>query len=216
MIDPHAKLKSYLRLMLLVAILGAVSAVITFVFIALVNLLTDLIWKQAPLVLGVDSRVFTFIVCSIGGLLVGLLVKIFGDHNAIFFELMQEFGKTGRFDYRHAPGIVITAFISLIAGGSLGPEAPLADACGGLGTLAAEKLKLDEQETRTMGYGGLSAMLGAFITNPFGGALLSLESAQGGVTGANLHFLLHAICNPFATHLQPFATHLQPFATRAV
>jgi H+/Cl- antiporter ClcA len=188
MIDPHAKLKSYLRLMLLVAILGAVSAVITFVFIALVNLLTDLIWKQAPLVLGVDSRVFTFIVCSIGGLLVGLLVKIFGDHNAIFFELMQEFGKTGRFDYRHAPGIVITAFISLIAGGSLGPEAPLADACGGLGTLAAEKLKLDEQETRTMGYGGLSAMLGAFITNPFGGALLSLESAQGGVTGANLYF----------------------------
>jgi len=188
MIDPHAKLKSYLRLMGLVAILGSVSAVITFVFIALVNLLTDLVWKQAPLALGVDSRLFTFVVCVIGGLLVGLLVKIFGDHNAIFAELMQEFGKTGRFDYRHAPGIVITAVVSLISGGSLGPEAPLADACGGLGTLAAEKLKLDEQETRTMGFGGLSAMLGAFITNPFGGALLSLESAQGGATGANLYF----------------------------
>jgi H+/Cl- antiporter ClcA len=117
-----------------------------------------------------------------------LLVKIFGDHNAIFAELMQEFGKTGRFDYRHAPGIVITAFVSLISGGSLGPEAPLADACGGVGTLAAEKLKLDEQETRTMGYGGLSAMLGAFVTNPFGGALLSLESAQGGTSGALLYF----------------------------
>jgi len=188
MIDPHAKLFSYLRLMALVAILGAISAVITFVFIALVNLLTELIWKQAPIALGVDSRIFTFIVCSIGGLLVGLLVKIFGDHNAIFAELMRDFGKTGRFDYRHAPGIVITAFVSLIAGGSLGPEAPLADACGGLGTLAAEKLKLDEQETRTMGFGGLSAMLAAFITNPFGGALLSLESAQGGATGAQLYF----------------------------
>lgn len=188
MIDPHAKLKSYLRLMLLVAILGAVSAVITFVFVVLVNLLTDLIWKEVPIVLGVDSRLFTFVICIIGGLLVGLLVKIFGDHNAIFSELMQEFGKTGRFDYHHAPGIVITAFISLIAGGSLGPEAPLADACGGLGTLAAEKLKLDEQETRTMGFGGLSAMLGAFITNPFGGALLGLESAQGGATGASLYF----------------------------
>ena len=188
MIDPHAKLKSYLRLMLLVAILGAVSAVITFAFIALVNLVSELIWNQAPLALGVDTRLFTFFVCTIGGLLVGLMVKIFGDHNAIFAELMREFGKTGRFDYHHAPGIVVTAFISLIAGGSLGPEAPLADACGGLGTLAAEKLKLDEQETRTMGYGGLSAMLGAFITNPFGGALLSLESAQGGVTGVNLYF----------------------------
>jgi H+/Cl- antiporter ClcA len=188
MIDPHAKLKSYLRLMAMVAILGAVSAVITFAFIALVNLFTDLVWKQAPITLGIDTRLFTLIVCTIGGLLVGLLVKIFGDHNGIFAEIMLEFGKTGRFKYRNAPGIVLTAFVSLISGGSLGPEAPLADACGGLGTLAAEKLKLDEQETRTMGYGGLSAMLGAFITNPFSGALLSLESAQGGVTGAALYF----------------------------
>ena len=188
MIDPHAKLKSYLRLMLLVALLGAVSAVITFVFIALVNVFTDLLWKQAPTALGIDTRLFTFVVCTLGGLLVGLLVKIFGDHNGIFAEIMLEFGKTGRFDYRNAPGIVITAFVSLISGGSLGPEAPLADACGGMGTLAAEKLKLDEQETRTMGYGGLSAMLASFITNPFAGALLSLESAQGGKTGVMLYF----------------------------
>jgi len=188
MIDPNAKLKSYLRLMLLVAILGAVSAVITFVFIALVNVITDLLWKQAPTALGIDTRLFTFVVCTLGGLLVGLLVKIFGDHNGIFAEIMLEFGKTGRFDYRNAPGIVITAFVSLISGGSLGPEAPLADACGGMGTLAAEKLKLDEQETRTMGYGGLSAMLASFITNPFAGALLSLESAQGGKTGVMLYF----------------------------
>ena len=129
MIDPHAKLMSYLRLMALVAILGVVSAVLTFTFIALVNLLTDLIWEQAPLTLGVDARLFTFLSCILGG----LLVKVFGDHNAIFSELMQEFGKTGRFDYRHVPGIVVTTFISLIAGASLGPEAPLADACGGLG-----------------------------------------------------------------------------------
>ena len=188
MIDPHEKVIAYLRLMALVVILGAVCAGITFVFIALVNLLTDLIWKEGQAVLGIDARLFTFIVCVVGGLVVGLLVKLFGDHNAIFSELMQEFGKTGRFDYRHAPGIVVTSFISLIAGGALGPEAALADACGGLGTLAADKLKLNEQETRTMSFGGLSSMLGAFITNPFGGALLSLESAQGGTTGAMVYF----------------------------
>ena len=34
-----------------------------------------------------------------------------------------------------------------------------------------------------MGFGGLGSMLAAFITNPFGGALLSLESAQGGMSG---------------------------------
>ncbi len=102
---------------------------------------------------------------------------------------MQEFGKTGRFDYRNAPGIVITAFVSLIAGGSLGPEAPLADACGGIGTLVADRLKLDEQETRTLGYSGVSGMLASFITSPIGGALLGLESAQGDTQAAADLFL---------------------------
>jgi H+/Cl- antiporter ClcA len=188
MIDPQAKPKPYLRLMILVALLGVASAVITFVFIVLQNMGIALIWEQASLAIGIDPRLFSILVCSIGGLLVGLLVKFFGDHNAIFSELMLDFGKTGRFEYRHAPGIVITALVSLISGASLGPEAPLADACGGLGTLVADKLKLDAKETRSMGFGGLSAMLASFITNPFGGALLGLESAQGGVSGALLYF----------------------------
>jgi H+/Cl- antiporter ClcA len=179
--------KPYLRLMTLVAILGVVSALITFIFMFFVNKGTDLIWNQSLSAIGMDPRLFILLICTLGGLLVGLLVKLFGDHNAIFFELMQEFGKTGRFDYRHAPGILITAFVSLISGASLGPEAPLADACGGIGTWASDKLKLNEKETRTMGYGGLSGMLAAFITNPFGGALLGLESAQGGLGGKELY-----------------------------
>lgn len=188
MIDPNAKLKPYLRLMGLVTLLGIASSLVTFGFIVLVNRLTALIWEDVNLAIGMDARLFTFLVCVLGGLLVGLLVKRFGDHNAIFADLMLEFGKTGRFNYHHAPGIVITAFVSLIAGASLGPEAPLADACGGIGTWASDRLKLDENETRTASYGGLSGMLGAFITNPFGGALLSLESAQGGMTGKTIYF----------------------------
>jgi H+/Cl- antiporter ClcA len=150
-------------------VLGVISAVVTFTFMALVHQGTALVWEQIAQVVGIDTRLFTLRICSLGGLLVSLLVRLFGDHNAIFAELMLEFGNTGRFDYRNAPGIVITAFVSLITGASLGPEAPLADACGGIGTWVSDRLKLDEKETRTMGYGGLSGMLAAFITNPFGG-----------------------------------------------
>ena len=188
MIDPKAKPKPYLRLLALVALMGIISAVVTFAFIALVHQGTHLIWVQAAQALGVDARLFTLVVCVLGGLLVGLLVKLFGDHSGIFAEVMREFGRTGRFDYRNAPGIMVTAFVSLLSGASLGPEAPLADACGGIGTLVSDKLKLDEQETRTLGYSGISGMLAAFITNPFSGALLGLESAQGGVTGKQAYF----------------------------
>jgi len=188
MIDPQSKPRAYLKLMALVVLLGIITALITFTFIALVHQGTVLLWEKAAQALGVDARLFTIVVCTFGGLLVGLLVKVFGDHNSIFADLMLEFGKTGRFDYRSAPGIVITAFVSLIAGASLGPEAPLADACGGIGTLISDRLKLDEQETRTMGFSGVSGMLAAFITNPISGAVLGLESAQGGTGGKKTYF----------------------------
>jgi H+/Cl- antiporter ClcA len=188
MIDPQARPAAYIKLLALVVVLGLISALITFAFVALVHQGTALVWERAAQALGIDSRLFTLLVCALGGLAVGLLVKRFGDHNAIFAELMLEFGKTGRFEYRHAPGIVLTAFVSLISGASLGPEAPLADACGGVGTLLSDRLKLNEQETRTLGYSGVSGMLAAFITNPIGGALLGLESAQGGTGGKQTYF----------------------------
>lgn len=183
MIDTQEKTKSYLRLMGLVFLLGIASALVTFIFISLSNQAISVIWQQGIKASGLDPRLYTFLVCSLGGLVVGLLVKLFGDHNGIFFELMQEFGKTGRFKYRNAPGILITAFVSLMTGGALGPEAPLLDACGGMGTWVSDKLKLNEDETRTMGFGGVSGMLAAFITEPFGGALLAIESAQSGASG---------------------------------
>ena len=188
MIDVNAKPAPYLRLLLLVILLGVISAAVTFAFIFLVHNGTSLLWEQAADTLGWDPRIFTLLVCTIGGLLVGLLVKFFGDHNGIFAEMMLEFGKTGRFDYRNAPGIVVTAFVSLISGASLGPEAPLADACGGIGTLISDRLKMDEEETRAMGFSGVSGMLAAFITSPFSGALLGLESAQGGPGGRKTYF----------------------------
>jgi H+/Cl- antiporter ClcA len=188
MIDTQARPVSYFRLMALVAVLGMVSALVTFAFIALVHQGTHLLWTEAAAAVGLDPRIFTILVCTIGGLMVGLLVKFFGDHNAIFADLMREFGETGRFKYRNAPGIVVTALVSLVSGASLGPEAPLADACGGIGTWASDRLKLDEQETRAMGYSGVSGMLAAFITQPVGGAVLGLESAQGGPAGKKTYF----------------------------
>src|SRR5215471_2467060 len=172
---------SYLKLLLLASLLGLMSAAITFAFQWLVHFGKVLIWTRAAQAAGLPTPVFTLLVCVVGGLLVGVLLKICGDHSGIFAEMMTEFGRTGRFDYRRAPGMVITALVSLIAGASLGPEAPLADACGSLGTLMSDKLRLDEKRTRSLGFSGIGGMLGAFITSPFSGALLGLESAHTGV-----------------------------------
>jgi H+/Cl- antiporter ClcA len=173
--------RPYLKLLLRAALLGLVSAVITLVFMALVKAGQQLVWEQAAQAVGLSVPVFTVLVCAICGLLVGVPVKVFGDHTGVFAEMMLDFGRTGRFNYRHAPGVVLTTSPSLVAGGSLGPEAPLADACGSLGTWLSDRLKLDKRSTRSLGFSGLSDMLASFITSPFGGALLGLESARAGI-----------------------------------
>jgi H+/Cl- antiporter ClcA len=188
MIDSQAEPRQYFKLLGLASFVGLATAAVTFIFIALVHLATRFIWERAALAAGLPAPVWTILICTVGGLLVGLLVRAFGDHSGIFAELMQEFGRTGRFDYRRAPGIVLTAIVSLVSGASLGPEAPLADASGGIGTLLADRLHLDARATRSLAFSGVSAMLGAFITSPIGGPLLALESAQGGSTGLASYF----------------------------
>jgi H+/Cl- antiporter ClcA len=188
--------RSYLKLLLITAILGVLSGAITFIFIELVSVSQKLLWEQAAEKFALPVPIFTFSICTIGGVAVGLIVKTFGDHSGIFAEIMAGFNQSGRFDYRNAPGIVLNSLISLITGASLGPEAPLADACGGMGTWLSDRLKLDESGTRSLGFSGVSGMLGGFITSPFGGAVLSLESTRTGADYLGMLFpsLISSAC----------------------
>jgi H+/Cl- antiporter ClcA len=172
----------YLKLLLTAALIGLFSAAITYGFMRAVSETAELIWGHVEESDGTWQSVLTIVLCAVGGIVVGILVRIFGDHTGIFAELMQQFGSTGRFKYRQAPGMVLTALVSLIMGGSLGPEAPMADACGSVGTWLAQRLRKDERTTRSMGYSGISGMLGAFVTSPFSGALLALESARSAIS----------------------------------
>lgn len=79
MLDSQVRPASYLRLMALVALLGIVSALVTFALIVLINRTIPVIWEQARLAAGLDARLFTFLVCTGGCLLVGLLLQPAGE-----------------------------------------------------------------------------------------------------------------------------------------
>ena len=87
--------------MALVALLGIVSALITFAFIVLVNQTIPVIWEQARLAAGLDARLFTFLVCTGGGLLVGLLLAT-GRKGGYIFPIMLS-GVAGRPAVRMKP-----------------------------------------------------------------------------------------------------------------
>jgi H+/Cl- antiporter ClcA len=172
------KTRRYYIMLFYAAILGMVSGIVTFLYIEVVHIGQQLVWEKFAPSTGLSAPVFTLIICLTGGLVIGLLLQLLGDYSAIFAEIMAEFARSGRIDYHHAISLVVIGLPSLIFGGSLGPEAPLADATGGMGTWLAEKLKYNDQERRSLTFSGISAMLGAFITSPFAGEILSLESSQ--------------------------------------
>ena len=81
----------------------------------------------------------------------------------------------GRIDLRQTPAMIVASLISITAGGSAGPEAPLVQINGSFGGWLAGKLKLTLATSRVLTLCGMSAALGAFFGAPLGGALFALE-----------------------------------------
>jgi H+/Cl- antiporter ClcA len=176
--------RDFTKLLLAAALIGILAGTVTLLFITLVNLVIEFVWDSLPDLLGFGgepSSFYIFTIAVLGGLSVGLLVRFFGEKPAILAELMAEFGKTGRIEYKDVPGVVLTAFVSLVSGGALGPEAALMDATGGMGTWLAERAKAEQPAKAALTFSGLSGMLGAYLSSTFAAPILILESSTGSI-----------------------------------
>jgi hypothetical protein len=61
--------RPYLKLLLLAALLGLISAAMTFIFVVPVNGGIRLLWEQAAQAVGLSTSLFTVLVSAIVGLL---------------------------------------------------------------------------------------------------------------------------------------------------
>ncbi len=119
------------------AILGGVVGALSAAFLRFIDWGQDVLWfsdwsgfAYAPLLL-----------CTLGGVLVGLGQRYFGDHPKDLQNSIKEIGATGRLEYTHLlKGLAIVA-VSLIFGASLGPEAAIISLLGGLSTWTADLLR---------------------------------------------------------------------------
>ena len=117
---------------------------------------------------------YTWIVATIGGLGVGLCLYFLGLPGEMALVIARVHD-VGRLEPKQTPGMIATSLVSISAGGSLGPEAPLVQINGSVGSWIAEKLKLTLEGTRIMTFCGMGAALSAFFCDPIGGPLFALE-----------------------------------------
>jgi H+/Cl- antiporter ClcA len=163
--------------LLLVTILGAVGALFMVLFFFLEDTFTALVWQDISL----DSLVPVFdpripVICITGGLIVGLIRWYFAGDIAIMAEDLIEFNKEGRFSVKKGVELFFRGLVSLVSGAPLGPEAPLTVSTGAAGSAIAEKARLARPVVTLSALSTISGFFGAFLSSPFAGALIFIET----------------------------------------
>ena len=168
--------RKFYILLLFVSLVGAIGALMMIVFFFLEDLFTAIVWNDIP----VDSLSPVFnpwilVICVVGGLLVGLIRHYFKGEIAIMAEDLIKFDREGRFGLKRGIELFFRGLVSLVCGAPLGPEAPLTVSTGAAGTLIAEKARMPPPLVTLSSLSAFSGFFGAFLTSPFGGALILIE-----------------------------------------
>ncbi len=190
--DPQALLRSnsYVKLLLLAALLGVPVSAVAYGFLELVDWLQESLFTDLPGTLGFDSVPvwWPLPLLALSGLLTGLAVRYLpgtGGHSP------ADGFKTGApLPPIELPGVLLAALATLGFGAVLGPEAPLIAMGSGLGVLAVRLAARDSPPmvAVVMSTTGSFAAVSALFGSPLLGAFLLLEAA--GIGGPMLGLVL--------------------------
>lgn len=125
--------------LLLCAFSGITTALIVWIFLRLMNLGIELFWSIIPEKIGFNY--YPIVMCTIGGLIIGLYQK---KTKVAPEDLQTVIGKVRKekfYPYDKVFLLCIAAFLPLIFGGSIGPEAGLTGVIVGLCYWARDNMK---------------------------------------------------------------------------
>ncbi len=115
------------------------------------------------------------IVMPIAGFLIGSIIHKLGNPGEISLIVDNIHSQGGRIEMRNNPAMILTSLISIAVGGSLGPEAPMVQVTGSIGTWLADRLHLTGEQVRSLSLAGMAAGFTALFGAPLGGAFFALE-----------------------------------------
>jgi H+/Cl- antiporter ClcA len=180
--DPQVLLrsKSYLRLLILAAILGAPISAAAYGFLELVAYLQGEVFTHLPNGLGFDGAPpwWPLPVLIVAGLLVAPVIRYLpgkGGHSPA--DGFKPGG--GAPTAAQLPGVLLAALATLSLGVVLGPEAPLIALGGGLAVLAVRLARRDmpAQATAVVAAAGSFAAISTLLGSPIAGAFLLMEAS---------------------------------------
>ncbi|BAZ21788.1 Cl- channel voltage-gated family protein [Kalymmatonema gypsitolerans NIES-4073] len=145
----------------------------------------------------------------LAGLIIGVVIHYLGNPGEIGVIVDNIHFQGGRLDARKNPSMILASLVSISAGGSAGPEAPLVQVTGSFGTWVANRLRLEGEDVRSMSLAAMAAGFTALFGAPLGGAMFALEILHHQHIVEYYEALMPAIVSSCASYLVFAAiTHL--------
>jgi len=169
------------KLILLMVIMGSFAGVVVWGFLKLVALCSGCIWNMLPEKTGIFYMPVVF--CTAGGLIVGILHKRFGDYPEELEKVMKKIEKDKHYDYHPMFVMLLCAFIPLVCGASVGPEAGLTGIIAALCYWVGDNVSFAKQNTALFSEIGEAVTLSQLFRSPLFGIMAVEEEKRETVLG---------------------------------
>ena len=171
------KIRNETTLYLLTVLLGAFTGAVIWVFLRAVGICTDFLWETLPALTG--AAYLPLIVCTAGGLIAGIIRRKYGDYPEELHVVLGRIKRDRHYDYSHMPVLLICAFLPLVLGASVGPEAGLTGIIAGLCYWIGDNVKYAKEHAQEYSEIGAAVTLAGLFHVPLFGIFAVEENEPG-------------------------------------
>ncbi|MGN0701846.1 MAG: chloride channel protein [Lentihominibacter sp.] len=166
------------KLIFFCTLAGAAAGLVLWVFLRVIYLGTELIWFIVPEAFNKQTAMpiwYPPAACTLGGLIIGLFRRKFGDYPQSMMQVLGTVKKTGTYPYDKIAVVMIAAILPLIFGSSVGPEAGMVGTVVALGCWVNDNLKHAGRNASLYSRIGMAVSLSILFYSPLFGFFSAAE-----------------------------------------